>query len=185
MYWHFKHHWPHITYTHVSQTQTIIHIMNLTDDALNGLNIQKSCACVIHTVAARTLLEYKMLHSTLTVQSGHSLHTGNINFNPLLPSSCLDVVREAKLRPSLGLAVEDFSFTDFFNPPPILEPFWNTSHLIMSGHGKGGKAKGKAKSRSSRAGLQFPVKETMLRLGCCEQNQTGLLSPLESFYHKK
>ena len=27
----------------------------------------------------------------------------------------------------------------------------------MSGHGKGGKAKGKAKSRSSRAGLQFPV----------------------------
>ena len=28
---------------------------------------------------------------------------------------------------------------------------------IMSGRGKGGKAKGKAKSRSSRAGLQFPV----------------------------
>lgn len=27
----------------------------------------------------------------------------------------------------------------------------------MSGRGKGGKAKGKAKSRSSRAGLQFPV----------------------------
>ena len=27
----------------------------------------------------------------------------------------------------------------------------------MSGHGKGGKVKGKAKSRSSRAGLQFPV----------------------------
>ena len=29
--------------------------------------------------------------------------------------------------------------------------------IIMSGRGKGGKAKGKAKSRSSRAGLQFPV----------------------------
>lgn len=28
---------------------------------------------------------------------------------------------------------------------------------IMSGRGKGGKAKSKAKSRSSRAGLQFPV----------------------------
>merc|ERR1712044_1180 len=28
---------------------------------------------------------------------------------------------------------------------------------IMSGRGKGGKAKGKTKSRSSRAGLQFPV----------------------------
>ena len=27
----------------------------------------------------------------------------------------------------------------------------------MSGRGKGGKVKGKAKSRSSRAGLQFPV----------------------------
>ena len=27
----------------------------------------------------------------------------------------------------------------------------------MSGRGKGGKAKGKSKSRSSRAGLQFPV----------------------------
>ena len=32
----------------------------------------------------------------------------------------------------------------------------NTS-LVMSGRGKGGKVKGKAKSRSSRAGLQFPV----------------------------
>ena len=29
--------------------------------------------------------------------------------------------------------------------------------FIMSGRGKGGKAKGKAKTRSSRAGLQFPV----------------------------
>ena len=33
-----------------------------------------------------------------------------------------------------------------------------TSHeSIMSGRGKGGKVKGKSKSRSSRAGLQFPV----------------------------
>ena len=29
--------------------------------------------------------------------------------------------------------------------------------IIMSGRGKGGKVKGKSKSRSSRAGLQFPV----------------------------
>ena len=32
-----------------------------------------------------------------------------------------------------------------------------TTTLNMSGRGKGGKVKGKAKSRSSRAGLQFPV----------------------------
>ena len=31
------------------------------------------------------------------------------------------------------------------------------SSLVMSGRGKGGKVKGKSKSRSSRAGLQFPV----------------------------
>lgn len=31
------------------------------------------------------------------------------------------------------------------------------AHETMSGRGKGGKVKGKAKSRSSRAGLQFPV----------------------------
>ena len=30
-------------------------------------------------------------------------------------------------------------------------------YIIMSGRGKGGKSKTKAKSRSSRAGLQFPV----------------------------
>lgn len=37
----------------------------------------------------------------------------------------------------------------------------------MSGRGKGGKAKSKAKSRSSRAGLQFPVGRIhrMLRKG--------------------
>ena len=44
----------------------------------------------------------------------------------------------------------------------------------MSGRGKGGKVKGKAKSRSSRAGLQFPVGRIhrLLRKGkdhnCCE-----------------
>ena len=33
-----------------------------------------------------------------------------------------------------------------------------TAHIVtMSGRGKGGKVKGKSKSRSSRAGLQFPV----------------------------
>ena len=34
---------------------------------------------------------------------------------------------------------------------------FTTSLDKMSGRGKGGKVKGKAKSRSSRAGLQFPV----------------------------
>ena len=32
-----------------------------------------------------------------------------------------------------------------------------TTTTIMSGRGKGGKVKGKSKTRSSRAGLQFPV----------------------------
>ena len=32
-----------------------------------------------------------------------------------------------------------------------------SSNLIMSGRGKGGKARAKAKTRSARAGLQFPV----------------------------
>ena len=35
--------------------------------------------------------------------------------------------------------------------------FTNFSNLNMSGRGKGGKARSKPKSRSSRAGLQFPV----------------------------
>ena len=36
-------------------------------------------------------------------------------------------------------------------------PVHTNLSIIMSGRGKGGKTKGKAKSRSSRAGLQFPV----------------------------
>ena len=36
----------------------------------------------------------------------------------------------------------------------------------MSGRGKGGKVKGKAKSRSSRAGLQFPVGRIHRLLRC-------------------
>ena len=42
----------------------------------------------------------------------------------------------------------------------LLITLWNCLEVRvanMSGRGKGGKAKGKAKSRSSRAGLQFPV----------------------------
>ena len=39
-----------------------------------------------------------------------------------------------------------------------LSPFVSTKpYCNMSGRGKGGKVKGKSKSRSSRAGLQFPV----------------------------
>merc|ERR1712168_1575996 len=41
--------------------------------------------------------------------------------------------------------------------PIFLTPRWIKDLDIMSGRGKGGKAKGKAKSRSNRAGLQFPV----------------------------
>ena len=54
----------------------------------------------------------------------------------------------------------------------------------MSGRGKGGKVKGKAKSRSSRAGLQFPVGRIhrLLRfvviLGC-EGLETSLLHRLQ------
>jgi len=39
----------------------------------------------------------------------------------------------------------------------ILHSNCNRLLRIMSGRGKGGKVKGKSKSRSSRAGLQFPV----------------------------
>ena len=48
----------------------------------------------------------------------------------------------------------------------------------MSGRGKGGKVKGKAKSRSSRAGLQFPVGRIhrLLRLVSC------LYTPLPRLY---
>ena len=46
----------------------------------------------------------------------------------------------------LTLFVTQEVITDIYNPP-----------VTMSGRGKGGKVKGKAKSRSSRAGLQFPV----------------------------
>merc|ERR1711934_1121380 len=39
----------------------------------------------------------------------------------------------------------------------FLRDLFKTSSVNMSGRGKGGKVKAKAKSRSSRAGLQFPV----------------------------
>lgn len=45
-------------------------------------------------------------------------------------------------------------------PVPFILPYYSLLRkrkLDMSGRGKGGKVKGKAKSRSSRAGLQFPV----------------------------
>ena len=50
----------------------------------------------------------------------------------------------------------------------------------MSGRGKGGKVKGKAKSRSSRAGLQFPVGRIhrLLRL-------LASLFPLKLLPHRK
>ncbi|KZS08023.1 Histone H2A.V [Daphnia magna] len=49
----------------------------------------------------------------------------------------------------------------------LLEPVQLTHKLVMSGRGKGGKVKGKSKTRSSRAGLQFPVGRIhrMLRKG--------------------
>ena len=39
----------------------------------------------------------------------------------------------------------------------LLTEFLNNRYLNMSGRGKGGKVKGKSKTRSNRAGLQFPV----------------------------
>jgi histone H2A len=45
----------------------------------------------------------------------------------------------------------------FRKPPPGLQLIVTDQTFNMSGRGKGGKVKGKAKSRSSRAGLQFPV----------------------------
>lgn len=39
----------------------------------------------------------------------------------------------------------------------ILYPAQGSSSIVMSGRGKGGKSRAKAKSRSTRAGLQFPV----------------------------
>lgn len=51
-------------------------------------------------------------------------------------------------------------FPRFFRLLTAFECVRRISHfhiLIMSGRGKGGKVKGKSKTRSSRAGLQFPV----------------------------
>ena len=44
-----------------------------------------------------------------------------------------------------------------WNPAWRLQLIATNQTFKMSGRGKGGKVKGKAKSRSSRAGLQFPV----------------------------
>ena len=42
-------------------------------------------------------------------------------------------------------------------PRVFHQPISHHPQIIMSGRGKGGKARSKAKSRSARAGLQFPV----------------------------
>ena len=44
-----------------------------------------------------------------------------------------------------------------FSSHQLCSSFYVRSTANMSGRGKGGKAKGKSKTRSSRAGLQFPV----------------------------
>ncbi len=51
-------------------------------------------------------------------------------------------------------AIKHHKLTNFF-VSIILH--WQSPLTKMSGRGKGGKAKGKSKTRSSRAGLQFPV----------------------------
>ncbi|XP_057380123.1 histone H2A-beta, sperm-like [Daphnia carinata] len=58
-------------------------------------------------------------------------------------------------------------FSAFFHLPSNWELADLTNILVMSGRGKGGKVKGKSKTRSSRAGLQFPVGRIhrMLRKG--------------------
>ena len=52
-----------------------------------------------------------------------------------------------------------YAFFDamLFSSEFVLFALCKPQKLIMSGRGKGGKVKGKAKSRSNRAGLQFPV----------------------------
>ena len=64
----------------------------------------------------------------------------------------------------------------------------------MSGRGKGGKVKGKAKSRSSRAGLQFPVGRIhrLLRKGNkylildkCVQTETFIISIANSVHFER
>ena len=61
----------------------------------------------------------------------------------------------------------------------------------MSGRGKGGKVKGKAKSRSSRAGLQFPVGRIhrLLRKGnnnfdCKSKLHEFIVRVANSFFHE-
>ena len=53
-----------------------------------------------------------------------------------------------------GLSINSF-FAELYSF--VLLHVERITSTIMSGRGKGGKVKGKSKSRSSRAGLQFPV----------------------------
>jgi histone H2A len=65
-----------------------------------------------------------------------------------------------KMEPRFWYKYGSFSDFRFIRALPFNEDSTYVSrfsHIIMSGRGKGGKVKNKSKSRSSRAGLQFPV----------------------------
>nr|XP_029709457.1 histone H2A-beta, sperm-like [Aedes albopictus] len=55
----------------------------------------------------------------------------------------------------MGTALCYYSLRTLVNVSPLVK--LNTTNSQCPGRGKGGKVKGKAKSRSNRAGLQFPV----------------------------
>ena len=70
------------------------------------------------------------------------------------------VPRCPKMKPPFWYKYGSFSDLRFIRALPFNEDSTYVSrysHITMSGRGKGGKVKNKSKSRSSRAGLQFPV----------------------------
>ncbi|XP_062591470.1 uncharacterized protein LOC134252954 [Saccostrea cucullata] len=82
-------------------------------------------------------------------RQGRTLYGFGVSESGGLGSDSLKDVIDKRVHDAHGLAGNTSVWVDLFQ------------HLVdvdgMSGRGKGGKVKGKAKSRSSRAGLQFPV----------------------------
>jgi len=63
----------------------------------------------------------------------------------------------------------------------IWRRFW--FDFKTAGRGKGGKVKGNAKSRSSRAGLQFPVGRLLRKGNCSERVGAGAQGRLNQWAH--
>ncbi|KAG8296442.1 Histone H2A [Homalodisca vitripennis] len=83
-------------------------------------------------------------HSTKNRLTSHTLHCQSLRLPPSPQLDCRPVLTSADPRISSARPVTSHH---------AVKGTWRN----MSGRGKGGKVKGKAKSRSSRAGLQFPV----------------------------